>query len=237
MNATRLCRMTRPFLSLALALCLLALGAAAALASSPQERIRDCTKVLREMAKENDSGAMADLIRSAKGVAIFPSVVKAGLVFGGKYGEGLILRRDPGTGRWFGPSFLNVAGASWGLQIGVQSTALVLVITNDRGMEGFVGDKVTLGGDLSVAAGPVGRNAEAGTDSSLTASIYSYSMSKGLFAGLSLEGAVVSTEYDTNRSYWKKDLDSRRVLNTRATKDAIQPLIQELNRQIKRSRQ
>ena len=189
------------------------------------------------MAKENDSGAMADLIRSAKGVAIFPSVVKAGLVFGGKYGEGLILRRDPGTGRWFGPSFLNVAGASWGLQIGVQSTALVLVITNDRGMEGFVGDKVTLGGDLSVAAGPVGRNAEAGTDSSLTASIYSYSMSKGLFAGLSLEGAVVSTEYDTNRSYWKKDLDSRRVLNTRATKDAIQPLIQELNRQIKRSRQ
>ncbi|EFQ24204.1 protein of unknown function DUF500 [Aminomonas paucivorans DSM 12260] len=237
MNATRLCRTTRPFLSLALALCLLALGAAAALASSPQERIRDCTKVLREMAKENDSGAMADLIRSAKGVAIFPSVVKAGLVFGGKYGEGLILRRDPGTGRWFGPSFLNVAGASWGLQIGVQSTALVLVITNDRGMEGFVGDKVTLGGDLSVAAGPVGRNAEAGTDSSLTASIYSYSMSKGLFAGLSLEGAVVSTEYDTNRSYWKKDLDSRRVLNTRATKDAIQPLIQELNRQIKRSRQ
>ena len=235
MNATRLCRTTRPFL--ALALCLLALGAAAALASSPQERIRDCTKVLREMAKENDSGAMADLIRSAKGVAIFPSVVKAGLVFGGKYGEGLILRRDPGTGRWFGPSFLNVAGASWGLQIGVQSTALVLVITNDRGMEGFVGDKVTLGGDLSVAAGPVGRNAEAGTDSSLTASIYSYSMSKGLFAGLSLEGAVVSTEYDTNRSYWKKDLDSRRVLNTRATKDAIQPLIQELNRQIKRSRQ
>ena len=237
MNATRLCRTTRPFLSLALALCLLALGAAAALASSPQERNRDCTKVLREMAKENDSGAMADLIRSAKGVAIFPSVVKAGLVFGGKYGEGLILRRDPGTGRWFGPSFLNVAGASWGLQIGVQSTALVLVITNDRGMEGFVGDKVTLGGDLSVAAGPVGRNAEAGTDSSLTASIYSYSMSKGLFAGLSLEGAVVSTEYDTNRSYWKKDLDSRRVLNTRATKDAIQPLIQELNRQIKRSRQ
>ncbi|WP_352425573.1 lipid-binding SYLF domain-containing protein [Aminomonas paucivorans] len=237
MNATRLCRTTRPFLSLALALCLLALGAAVALASSPQERIRDCTKVLREMAKENDSGAMADLIRSAKGVAIFPSVVKAGLVFGGKYGEGLILRRDPGTGRWFGPSFLNVAGASWGLQIGVQSTALVLVITNDRGMEGFVGDKVTLGGDLSVAAGPVGRNAEAGTDSSLTASIYSYSMSKGLFAGLSLEGAVVSTEYDTNRSYWKKDLDSRRVLNTRATKDAIQPLIQELNRQIKRSRQ
>ena len=235
MNATRLCRTTRPFL--ALALCLLALGAAVALASSPQERIRDCTKVLREMAKENDSGAMADLIRSAKGVAIFPSVVKAGLVFGGKYGEGLILRRDPGTGRWFGPSFLNVAGASWGLQIGVQSTALVLVITNDRGMEGFVGDKVTLGGDLSVAAGPVGRNAEAGTDSSLTASIYSYSMSKGLFAGLSLEGAVVSTEYDTNRSYWKKDLDSRRVLNTRATKDAIQPLIQELNRQIKRSRQ
>ena len=237
MNATRLCRTTRPFLSLALALCLLALGAAAALASSPQERIRDCVKVLQEMSRENDSGAMADLIRSARGVAIFPSVVKAGLVFGGKYGEGLILRRDPKSGRWYGPSFLNVAGASWGLQIGVQSTALVLVIANDRGMEGFVGDKVTLGGDLSVAAGPVGRDAEAGTDSSLKASIYSYSMSKGLFAGLSLEGAVVSTEHDTNRSYWKKDLDSRAILNTRATKDAVQPLIRELNRQIKKSLQ
>jgi lipid-binding SYLF domain-containing protein len=199
---------------------------------SNQERIDQATQVVREMSNQSDTGTMASMLRSAKGVAIFPSVIKAGLVFGGRYGEGLILRHDAGKNRWYGPSFLDITGASWGLQIGIQSTALVLVITNERGMAGFTGDNVTLGGDLAVTAGPVGRDASASTN--LTASIYSYSMSKGLFAGLSLEGAAVDTKQDKNREYWKKDLSSGRILKTRASDPRMASLLNALNSLMRR---
>ncbi len=197
-------------------------------AATPEARIADSAKILREMAKQNDASTMADLIRDAKGIAIFPSVVKAGFVLGGRYGEGLLLKRDPQSGNWYGPNFLTIAGASWGIQIGIQSTALVLVITNDRGMQGFMGDNVTLGGDLAVAAGPVGRSAQAATDSRLKASIYSYSMSKGLFAGLSLEGAVVDTDQDANKAYWKKEMSPQQILARRATDQRMAPLTREI---------
>jgi len=129
-------------------------------ASTPAGRIEDSIRILKEMAQQKDAETMGELLEQAKGVAVFPSVIKAGLVFGGQYGEGLVLRRDPATKKWYGPSFATVAGASWGLQIGAQSIALVLVITNDRGLDGFKGNNVKLGGDLAVAAGPVGRRGE-----------------------------------------------------------------------------
>lgn len=200
---------------------------------TPEERINGAVKILAEMAGQDDAGHMTRILKDARGVAIFPSVVKAGFILGGRYGEGLLLKHDRNTGRWYGPNFVNIGGASWGLQVGVQSTALVLVITNDRGMEGFVGDKVTLGGDLAVSAGPVGRNTSASTDGSLKASIYSYSMSKGLFAGLSLEGAYVDVDENANKAYWGKTVSAREALKKRATAKPVLPLTRKLDKLIK----
>lgn len=200
---------------------------------TPEERINSAVKILGEMAGQDDSSHMARLLKDARGVAIFPSVVKAGLIFGGRYGEGLLLKHDRKTGRWYGPNFVNIGGASWGLQVGIQSTALVLVITNDRGMDGFIGDKITLGGDLAVSAGPVGRNTSAATDGKLKASIYSYSMSKGLFAGLSLEGAYVDVDENANKAYWGQTVSAREALNKRATGKKVLPLTHKLDSLIK----
>ncbi|GAB6281208.1 MAG: lipid-binding SYLF domain-containing protein [Thermovirga sp.] len=206
-----------------------------AFSATPNERITQSVGVIRDMSSQDDVETMADLVKSAKGVVIIPKYVKAAFGIGGAYGEGLILRHDPSHGSWYGPSFLDIAGASFGLQIGVQSTALLLVITNDRGMERFYGDKFKLGADIDIAAGPVGRSAGAATDVNLKASIYSYSMSKGLFAGLSLSGALMSTDEEANSSYWGSRYNPRDILNKRATAAQIQPLLSALNNLIKKS--
>jgi lipid-binding SYLF domain-containing protein len=230
------CRTLRTQVALLLlALLLFLASATGAEAAPPGDRIGDSLEVLREMAQQSDAEAMAKLLAKAKGVAIFPSVLKAGLMVGGRYGEGLVLRYDPRAGAWYGPSFVVLKGLSYGPQIGFQSTALVLVITNDQGMKKFRGDKVTLGGDVSVAAGPVGRHVQASTDADLKASIYSYSMSKGIFAGLSLEGAVISPDDPANAAYWQATLHSDEALNRPAT-GAVQPLLQELGRLLARGK-
>lgn len=206
------------------------------LAASPKGRIQDAVKVLREMAAQKDAETMGDLLKEAKGVAIFPSVVKAGLVLGGQYGEGLVLRRDPASKRWYGPTFSTIAGASWGLQVGAQSIALVLVITNDRGLEGFKANNVKLGGDFAVAAGPVGRRGEMSTDYKLKASIYSYSMTKGLFAGISLDGSAINVDKDANKEYWGKATTATEALNKAASSAQIKQLVAELERVIAKAK-
>jgi Uncharacterized conserved protein len=123
---------------------------------------------------------------------------------------------------------MNITGASYGLQIGVQSTALLLVITNEAGMKHFYGDTVKLGANVDIAAGPVGRSAGAGTDINLKASIYSYSISKGLFAGLSLGGSVMSTDEAANTSFWGSKYNSRTILKKRATSNSVKPLLAAL---------
>jgi len=197
--------------------------------SAPDTRIEDALKVLKEMSAQEDCGTMSDLLARAKGVAIFPSVVKAGLMLGARHGKGVVLKRDSVNGQWYGPSFVEITGLSYGLQIGVQSTALVLVITNERGMKSFEEGSFTLGGDLSVAAGPLGRHLEAGTDIELKAAIYSYSMSKGAFIGFSLEGAKVNPDEATNELYWRSSGSSSEFLKRKATDPRIRPLVQELS--------
>ncbi|NLS44273.1 MAG: lipid-binding SYLF domain-containing protein [Firmicutes bacterium] len=197
--------------------------------SLPDERIRDATKVLMEISKQEDSGTMCDLLAKAEGVAIFPQVVKAGLMLGARYGKGIVLKRDYFTGQWYGPSFLEMTGLSYGFQIGVQSTALVLVITNERGMKSFEEGSFTFGGDVAIAAGPVGRHLEAGTDIQLKSAIYSYSMSKGAFVGLSLEGAKIKPDEAANELYWRHHAPSVELLQTEAAGSEIEPLIMELN--------
>ena len=136
-----------------------------------ERRIRLSAELVREMTAQDDSSSMADVIKSGKGVAIFPAVTKAGLMIGGQVGEGLVLLRNP-NGTWNGPSFMSLLGASIGIQIGAQSVGLVLVITNEDGLRAFTGgNSFKLGADVAIAAGPVGRDASAATDTRAKASI------------------------------------------------------------------
>jgi len=197
--------------------------------ATPQERIDGAIRLIKKMAEQEDSPRMADLVKDAKGIAIFPSVIKAGLIIGGQRGEGLSLKKEPSKNKWYGPNFVNITGLSYGLQIGAQSIGLVLVVINEDGLRGFMGDNVKLSGDLSVAAGPLGRHTEAGTDSRLEASIYSYSIAKGLFAGLSVEGAVIDVDENANIAYWGADMSPKNILSRPATDVRIKPLLREIS--------
>ena len=144
------------------------------------------------------------LFRDAKGVAIIPNVVKGGFILGGRFGRGVVLVRQP-DGSWSNPVFVSLAGGGIGWQAGLQSTDLVLVFKSSNGLDRILKGrgKVTLGADVGVAAGPVGRQAEAATDAELKAEIYSYSRSRGLFAGLSLEGAGVWIDFEANEAFYR----------------------------------
>jgi lipid-binding SYLF domain-containing protein len=146
-----------------------------------------------------------NLLRDAGGVAIIPGLVKVGLGLGGRFGEGIVLARNP-DGTWSNPVFISLTGGSIGWQAGVQSTDVVLVFKTRRGLERLVRGrgKLTLGADAAVAAGPVGRQAEAGTDALLRAEIYSYSRSRGLFAGVALEGAAILNSPRANELFARR---------------------------------
>jgi lipid-binding SYLF domain-containing protein len=197
-------------------------------AAKADDLVKDSIEIIKEMTKQDDADSMADLIDGAHAIAFVPAMIKAGFVIGGEYGEGLILRKE--RGRWFGPSFYNLGGGSLGLQIGVQKTAFVLVVNNKDGVDAFLRSRSKLGGDIAVAAGPVGRRGDAATDARLKASIYSYSMTKGLFAGASLDGSILSISVKRNREYWKKDISASDALKTPATDKRILPLIREIER-------
>lgn len=200
----------------------------AGLASTPRERIDEATKVIREMTEQSDAESMSALLQKAKGVAIFPSVIRGGLGLGGRYGRGLLLGKDEETNQWHGPSFVEIKGVSYGWQIGLQSTALVLIITNERGMESFMDDQITLGGDISISAGPVGRGAELGTDTKLQASIYSYSMSRGAFAGAALGGSIISVDKTANQIYWQNPYTPEQILQRAPQGEEVESLIRAL---------
>lgn len=200
-----------------------------------ERRIRLSAELIRDMAAQDDAASMADVIKSGKGVAIFPSVTKAGLMIGGQVGEGLVLLRNP-NGTWNGPSFMGLSGASIGIQIGAQSVGLVLVITNEQGLRAFTGgNSFKLGADVAIAAGPVGRDTSAATDSRAKASIYSYSMSKGLFAGMTFEGSVLNQNRDANRAYWGRDMSAQAALKKPANDKRIKELVNSLNALVKKA--
>ncbi|MEG1641476.1 MAG: lipid-binding SYLF domain-containing protein [Synergistaceae bacterium] len=201
-----------------------------------EKRIRMATNLINEMAEKSDADSLADVIKSGKGVAIFPSVTKAGFIVGGQVGEGLVFIKNP-NGTWKGPAFMTITGASFGLQIGAQSVGLVLVITNDEGLRAFTGgNSFKLGADVAIAAGPEGRDASAATDGRAKAAIYSYSISKGLFAGISLEGSVINQNRDANQAYWHRDMSAKAALNKPATDSRIQGLTHALNKLQKKAR-
>ena len=165
------------------------------------KRILDCNLVLKNALEMPDRGIPADLLQRCRGLAIFPGVMKLGIIVGIDYGSGVMLRRDEKTAEWSKPAFFTIRTGSLGLQVGAQSTDLILLIMNEPSFRNLLEDKFAVGANVSVAAGPVGRDASAETNMSFSSGILSYSRSKGIFVGLSLNGAVLEADAEANRTY------------------------------------
>lgn len=168
------------------------------------ERVDKASETLTEVMSIRDKSIPRDLLAKAKAVVVFPGAIKGAFIIGGQGGKGVAVRRI-GRG-WSAPAFLNMAGGSIGLQIGGSKTDYILLIMNDKGLKGLVEDKFELGGEGSVAAGPVGRTAAASTNATLDAEILTYSRSKGLFAGVSLKGVSINSDRDLNEAIYQKKL-------------------------------
>jgi lipid-binding SYLF domain-containing protein len=152
-----------------------------------------------------------DMMKRAHGIAVIPHVVKGAFIFGGQWGKGLMSqRREDGT--WSSPSYMEIGGGNFGLQIGVQATDIILVFTDEDGLRGLMKSKIKLGADASVAAGPVGRKAEVGTDVLLKSGVFAYSRSKGLFAGIALDGSGVGVDEDANEKVYGKGVTAEQIL-------------------------
>src|SRR5215471_8456719 len=175
-------------------------GLAAGLSKKLKSRIDDAAAVLIELHTAPDKDVPQELWDRASCVIVIPSVKKAAFVFGGEYGKGLMSCHRGGA--WSAPVFMQLEKGSWGLQIGAQSIDLILLVNNERGMKKLLGNKVTLGAEASVAAGPVGRDGRAATDAQLKAEVLSYSRAQGLFAGIDISGGVMEPDKsDTNDLY------------------------------------
>ncbi len=176
----------------------------------PLVRATNAVRVLKEIMQAPDKAIPQDLLRDAKAIAVIPDRIKAGFIFGGSRGEGLISVKSA-DGTWSNPSFITMTGGSVGFQAGVSSTDVVLVFRTQRGVDSIVRGKFTLGADASAAAGPVGRTASASTDAQMKAEIYSYSRTRGLFAGVALDGSVLRIDYDANAAVYGAGVTPRRI--------------------------
>lgn len=199
-----------------------------------EKRLEEAGQVMREILNVPDNIPQKVLDR-AKCVVVLPSVIKGAFVVGGSYGRGAMVCRTGAdfTGRWGAPAMYALEGISVGFQIGGQATDFVLVIMNDRGLNSILRSKVKLGADASIAAGPVGRAAEADTDAFMRAEILSYSRSRGVFAGISLEGATLHPDDDANTSLYGKDIRARRIVEGPApprVPQAAEVLVRELTK-------
>jgi lipid-binding SYLF domain-containing protein len=175
-------------------------------------KLKDATAVYRELLSTPDRGVPEALLRDCKCVAVIPHVLKGALVWGGRYGTGVMSCRGEG-GAWSPPCFVGLTGGSWGLQIGAESSDVVAFFMSERGARSLMtGSRITLGGKASVAAGPFGRSGEAGTNLELKAEIYTYAKSKGLFAGLSLEGARLAADKKSNARYYGRPVSVNELL-------------------------
>lgn len=191
---------------------LLFVSTAQAATEGQAELLRDATSVMQEMLDSPDEGIPSELLGKAKAIIIFPTMIKGGFMFAARYGRGVVAVRSPKTGEWGLPSFMTTVGGSFGLQIGAEAVDLILLVMTQRGIDGLLQDKFTLGGDAAVAAGPVGRHAEASADIMMQGEIYSYSRSKGAFAGLSLDGTIIATDNQSIEVYYGGPYDPRVIL-------------------------
>lgn len=181
-------------------------------AEDANDLVEDAEFVIKALLEDSNQGVFCSMLSQAHAVLIVPSYIKAGLVWGGAGGSGVLLSQNRETGEWSAPAFYSIASASVGLQIGVSSSEVVMVIMNQRGLRAMMNNKVKLGADLSVAAGPLGVRGEAATSGNLAADIYSYARSRGLFAGVSLEGGIVNMNSSYNKEYYGRELSAKQIL-------------------------
>src|SRR5438034_9714193 len=173
-------------------------------------RLDSSVDVLHAIMATPDKGIPEEVLSNAKCILVVPDLIKGGFIFGGKHGRGVATCRT--SDGWSAPAFVSVGGGSWGLQIGVEGVDLVMLVMNDQGFQHLLSSKFQLSGEGSAAAGPVGRHASAGTDWKMNAELLTYSRSKGAFAGLTLEGAVVEQDADSTTAIYGRDVPFRKVL-------------------------
>jgi lipid-binding SYLF domain-containing protein len=221
---------------MAFAMCALPLTAADE--AKVTDRLENCGTVLKEILNVPDD-IPQDLLTKAECVIVYPSVLKGAFIVGGSYGRGAMTCRtgENFTGPWSAPSMMALEAGSFGFQIGGQATDFVLLVMNDRGAHSMLHSKVKLGGDAAVAAGPKGRNAQAATDATMRAEILSYSRSRGLFAGISLEGASVRADDDANADLYGKKLSAEDIIfkGVVPTPPSGQRLVATLNRHARKN--
>lgn len=172
------------------------------------DRLEKATAVLQELVAAPDNGIPQHILDRAEAVVVIPTLVKGGFIVGAEHGKGVISVRDRSTNAWSLPAFVAMTGGSIGWQIGVQSTDLVLLVMNRSGVDDLLRSEFKMGADASVAAGPVGRSAQAGTDATMSAKILAYSRARGLFAGLSLQGSTLKDDKDSNGDFYGKDTEA-----------------------------
>ncbi len=186
-------------------------AAGATAASELDYRVDTATQILKDLQRIPENAVPPNLLSRAYAVAVIPGVVKGGFVVGGAFGRGVVVaRRAEGT--WSNPAFVQLAQGSVGFQAGLQSTDLILVFKTQRALDGLSRGKITLGGDVSIAAGPVGRQATAATDLQMQSEIYSYARSRGFFAGVSLQGGMMSMDRKANGEYYQGETSPARIL-------------------------
>lgn len=183
------------------------------LGSDERKRINNSVDVVSQLMDTPDKGVPSEIMDKAECIAVIPSMKKGAFIFGARYGKGLVSCKRSDT-KWTAPAFFEIKGGSFGFQIGGQTVDLVLFIMNKKGIDHLLQDKFTLGTDASVAAGPVGRSANAETDAKLQAEILAYSRTQGLFAGVSLTGAVMKPDKQANRQLYGKNISAKEILIT-----------------------
>lgn len=181
-------------------------------ADTVQKRLTEAASVFNEIMGSPDKGIPQDLLAKAECVIVVPNLKKAAFVVGGEYGKGFATCRDANHTGWTGPANIEINGGSVGFQIGGEETDVIMLVMNRKGMDKLMGDKVTIGADASVAAGPVGRTASAQTNARLDAEILAWSRSKGAFAGLALKGGSLRPDKSDNRDLYGRDVTNREIL-------------------------
>jgi SH3 domain-containing YSC84-like protein 1 len=182
------------------------------------DRLHNSVEVLQSIMSTPDKGIPEEVLSGAKCMVVVPHLIKGGFIIGGKHGRGVASCRT--ADGWSAPAFVSIGGGSWGLQIGVEGVDLVMLVMNDRGLQHMLSSKFELTGEGSVAAGPVGRHASAGTDWKLNTEVLTYSRSKGAFAGLTLEGAVIQQDNDSTQAIYGHHMMFRNILSGKAATPA-----------------
>jgi lipid-binding SYLF domain-containing protein len=191
------------------------------------ERLGNATQVMHEIMGAPDNGIPEEVLEHAKCVLVIPHMVKGGFIFGAKAGKGVATCRT--ASGWSAPAFITISGGSWGLQIGVQAVDLVMIIQNEQGVQRLLSSNFQLGADASAAAGPVGRHASAGTDWKMDTEILTYSRAKGIFAGLTLEGASLRQDNDSRHAMYGRRVTTRALLLGKvSTPSAAEPFLAEI---------